>query len=126
MDKPVYLFGGGSADGGKELKDLLGGKGSGLAEMARLGLPGPPGFPLTPPAYSAFQREGRLPQAAAQQIPVAIAHIERVTGRRFGDPAAPLLLSVRSGARVSMPGMMDTVLDLGLNDETVRGLGTQN
>jgi pyruvate, orthophosphate dikinase len=126
MDKPVYLFGGGSADGGKELKDLLGGKGSGLAEMARLGLPVPPGFTITTAVCAAFQREGKLPEAVAQQIPSAIAHIERVTGRRFGDAAAPLLVSVRSGARVSMPGMMDTVLDLGLNDETVRGLAAQS
>ncbi|HEY5676851.1 MAG TPA: pyruvate, phosphate dikinase [Myxococcales bacterium] len=126
MDKTVYLFGGGSADGGKELKDLLGGKGSGLAEMARLGLPVPPGFTITTAVCAAFQQEGRLPQAVAQQVPAAIAHIERVAGRRFGDAAAPLLLSVRSGARVSMPGMMDTVLDLGLNDQTVRGLAAQS
>jgi pyruvate, orthophosphate dikinase len=125
-DKAIYLFGGGSAEGRAELKELLGGKGAGLAEMARLGVSVPPGFTITTEVCTAFQQGGAMPAAVASQIPAAISHLERVTGLRFGDPAAPLLLSVRSGARVSMPGMMDTVLDLGLNDLTVRGLASRS
>jgi pyruvate,orthophosphate dikinase len=125
-DKAIYLFGGGSADGRAELKDLLGGKGAGLAEMARLGVSVPPGFTITTEVCAAFQRAGALPAAVSSQIPEALSHLERVTGLTFGDPKAPLLLSVRSGARVSMPGMMDTVLDLGLNEDTVRGLAARS
>ena len=119
----IYLFGGGTADGGAELKELLGGKGSGLAEMARLGLPVPPGFTITTEVCGRFYREKGfvLPDVGA-----AVAHIERITELGFGDQRRPLLVSVRSGARVSMPGMMDTVLDLGLNDSTVRGLAARS
>ena len=125
-DKAIYLFGGGAADGRAELKELLGGKGAGLAEMARLGVPVPPGFTITTEVCTAYQQAGVTPPAVLEQIPPALQHLERVTGLRFGDPAAPLLVSVRSGARVSMPGMMDTVLDLGLNDVTVKGLAARN
>ncbi|HZR10202.1 MAG TPA: pyruvate, phosphate dikinase [Myxococcales bacterium] len=125
-DKAIYGFGGGAADGRAELKELLGGKGAGLAEMARLGVPVPPGFTITTEVCAAFQREHAIPAAVSSQIPAALARLEEITGLRFGDPQAPLLLSVRSGARVSMPGMMDTVLDLGLNDETVRGLAARS
>src|SRR5260221_3140379 len=122
-EKEIYLFGGGSADGGRELKNLLGGKGAGLAEMARLGLSVPPGFTITTEVCLRFYRQqgGALPDVSD-----AIAHLERHTGLGFGDPRKPLLLSVRSGARVSMPGMMDTVLDLGLNDATVTGLAARS
>ena len=121
--KAVYLFGGGSAEGGAELKELLGGKGSGLAEMARLGLPVPPGFTLTTEVCTRFYD---APGAPLPDVTEAIAHIEKHTGLLFGDQRQPLLVSVRSGARVSMPGMMDTVLDLGLNDSTVRGLAARS
>ncbi|MFL5409555.1 MAG: pyruvate, phosphate dikinase [Myxococcales bacterium] len=121
--KVVYFFGGGTADGRRDLRELLGGKGANLAEMARLGLPVPPGFTLTTEMCSEYFREGRrLPRALLDELPSAVERLEQVCGARLGDPDAPLLLSVRSGARASMPGMMDTVLDLGLNDETVEGL----
>ena len=104
------------------MRDLLGGKGAGLAEMTRLGLPVPPGFTITTKACTAFSKGGRLPSGLLKQAEEALATIETRSGRRFGDPGNPLLLSVRSGAKFSMPGMMDTVLNLGLNDETVAGL----
>ena len=121
--KYVYLFGGTAADGAGEMKELLGGKGANLAEMVNLGIPVPPGFTIATPMCTRFYEEGeRFPDALRPQVAAGIAHIEAVTGKRFGDPADPLLVSVRSGARVSMPGMMDTVLNLGLNDKTVEGL----
>jgi len=104
------------------MRDLLGGKGAGLAEMTRLGLPVPPGFTITTKACLAFGRKGRFPPGLASQIAGGLEDVERRTGKRFGDLSNPLLLSVRSGSKFSMPGMMDTVLNLGLNDETVRGL----
>ncbi|PAX09459.1 pyruvate, phosphate dikinase [Sphingomonas lenta] len=119
----VYRFGGGVSDGGRGDKNLLGGKGANLAEMASIGLPVPPGFTIGTPMCARYYQEGeRFPDSLAAEVTQGIAHIEQVTGKRFGDPADPLLVSVRSGARVSMPGMMDTVLNLGLNDETVQGL----
>src|SRR5947209_3766075 len=120
--KTVYSFGGGRADGGRELRELLGGKGAHLGEMARLGLPIPPGFTVSTAVCREFSSTGTLPPAVAAEIDAALAGLEEAAGLTLGDPAAPLLLSVRSGARVSMPGMMDTVLDLGLNDQTVEGL----
>ncbi len=103
--------------------ELLGGKGAGLAEMTRLGMPVPPGFTISTEACSEFEKAGgRLSGAVKKEALAAMANVEKLLGRRFGDPADPLLVSVRSGARVSMPGMMDTVLNLGLNDETVVGL----
>ena len=119
----VYSFGGGSADGDAKMKDLLGGKGANLAEMSALGLPVPPGLTITTQACVHYYAEGRsYPVGLEAQVDSALAKVEEQTGKRFGDPANPLLVSVRSGARASMPGMMDTVLNLGLNDETVEGL----
>ena len=119
----VYRFGGGISDGGARDKDLLGGKGANLAEMSLIGLPVPPGFTIGTPMCARYYEHGeRIPDDLRDQCATGIAHIEHVTGKNFGDPADPLLVSVRSGARVSMPGMMDTVLNLGLNDETVAGL----
>ena len=105
------------------MRDLLGGKGAGLAEMTRLGLPVPPGFTITTKACNAFARTGRFPPGLWKQVESALSTVETKIGRRFGDPSNPLLVSVRSGAKFSMPGMMDTVLNLGLNDETVETLG---
>ena len=121
----VYAFGGGSADGDATMKNLLGGKGANLAEMSSLGLPVPPGFTITTEACTHFYaQERRYPAELKGQLETALRHVEGVTGKRFGDPTNPLLVSVRSGGRASMPGMMDTVLNLGLNDETVEGLAT--
>jgi len=123
MTRHVYRFGGGASDGEAGNKPLLGGKGANLAEMASIGLPVPPGFTIATNACALYYEKGDgFRDAIADEIAEGIAHIEAVTGRRFGDAANPLLVSVRSGARVSMPGMMDTVLNLGLNDRTVRGL----
>ncbi|WP_298089272.1 pyruvate, phosphate dikinase [uncultured Sphingomonas sp.] len=119
----VYRFGGGVSDGGKGDKNLLGGKGANLAEMASIGLPVPPGFTISTEMCTRYYEDGeQFPQTLRDEVAEGIAHIEAVTEKRFGDPTNPLLVSVRSGARVSMPGMMDTVLNLGLNDETVEGL----
>jgi pyruvate,orthophosphate dikinase len=123
MSRFVYRFGGGVSDGEAGNRELLGGKGANLAEMASIGLPVPPGFTIATPACALHDEEGEGFRAAlAEDVAAGLAHIEAVTGKRFGEAADPLLVSVRSGARVSMPGMMDTVLNLGLNDETVRGL----
>ncbi len=123
MTRWVYGFGGGDNDGRADMKDLLGGKGANLAEMASIGLPVPPGFTITTEVCTAFyDNDKRYPDELAAQVETALGRIEAVTGQRFGDPENPLLVSVRSGARVSMPGMMDTVLNLGLNDATVEGL----
>ena len=127
MTKLVYSFGGGSADGRSEMRELLGGKGANLAEMASLGLPVPPGFTITTDVCTAYYDNGRkYPDDLEAAVAKALETIEATTDRKFGDPARPLLVSVRSGARVSMPGMMDTVLNLGLNEETVAGLAAQS
>jgi pyruvate, orthophosphate dikinase len=122
----VYRFGGGVSDGDDRTrgnKNLLGGKGANLDGMASIGLPVPPGFTITTEVCTAYYaHDEAFPDSLATQVAEGVAHIERITFRRFGDPANPLLVSVRSGARVSMPGMMDTVLNLGLNDATVEGL----
>jgi pyruvate, orthophosphate dikinase len=119
----VYSFGGGDSAGDASMKALLGGKGANLAEMAKLGLPVPPGFTLTTEVCTEFYKNDRAyPTELPPQVDAALAALEKKTGKTFGDPANPLLVSVRSGARASMPGMMDTVLNLGLNDETVEGL----
>jgi pyruvate,orthophosphate dikinase len=119
----VYAFGAGKADGDASMKNLLGGKGANLAEMSALGLPVPPGFTITTEACTHFYQNGRqYPEGLTGEVELALKEVESRTGKRFGDPANPLLVSVRSGARASMPGMMDTVLNLGLNDETVEGL----
>ncbi len=118
--KYVYFFGGGSAEGRGDQKELLGGKGAGLAEMSGLGLPVPPGFTLTTEACIEYHAAGQqLPAGLEDQFAEQLAKLEELQGRKFGDPEDPLLLSVRSGGPVSMPGMMDTVLNLGLNDEIV-------
>ncbi|MGC5797387.1 pyruvate, phosphate dikinase [Sphingomonas sp. NFX23] len=127
MTQYVYRFGGGVSDGGKGDKNLLGGKGANLAEMASIGLPVPPGFTISTDFCAVYYDEGgQFPQGLRDEVATGLAHIEGVTGKTFGDPADPLLVSVRSGARASMPGMMDTVLNLGLNDETVEGLAAKS
>jgi pyruvate,orthophosphate dikinase len=119
----VYAFGGGRADGDASMKELLGGKGANLAEMSALGLPVPPGFTITTDACTHFYaNDRRYPASLKDEVEAAMARVEGLTAKRFGDPDNPLLVSVRSGARASMPGMMDTVLNLGLNDRTVEGL----
>ena len=123
MTKYVYSFGAGLNEGRSDMRNLLGGKGANLAEMASIGLPVPPGFTITTELCTAFYANGRqYPGDLAAQVDAALARVEGAVGLRFGDAAKPLLVSVRSGARVSMPGMMDTVLNLGLNDATVLGL----
>ena len=125
MTKSVFRFGGGSADGDATQKELLGGKGANLAEMAGIGLPVPPGLTISTPVCAAYYTAGgKLPADVKAETLDALTHVETITGKRFGDATDPLLVSVRSGARVSMPGMMDTVLNLGLNDDTVQGLAT--
>src|SRR5581483_7731590 len=120
----VYLFGGGRKDGRAEMKDLLGGKGANLAEMARLGLPVPPGFTISTEVCTYYYAHGRTyPPGLRREVARALAHVERAVGRRFGDPADPLLVSVRSGARASMPGMMDTILNLGTVEGLIRTTG---
>ncbi len=127
MTRWVYAFGGAKTDGGAEMNALLGGKGANLAEMARLGLPVPPGFTLTTEVCTRFYADGeRYPDGLEEQVETALAAVEAAVGRRFGGEADPLLVSVRSGARVSMPGMMDTVLNLGLNDRTVEALAASS
>ena len=129
MTKYVYSFGGGKAEGSSVMRNLLGGKGCELAEMTNLGIPVPPGFTITTQAWAAYNRAGRtLPDGLLEQVAGALEKLESDAGLVLGDPKRPLLVSVRSGARVSMPGMMETVLNLGLNDETVEGLAawTQN
>src|SRR3712207_2978498 len=123
MAKWVYAFGGGRAEGDASMKALLGGKGANLAEMASLGLPVPPGFTITTEVCAAFYAKGRTyPPDLKAEVDAGLEFMAALTGRRFGDPKNPLLVSVRSGARASMPGMMDTVLNLGLSDATVIAL----
>jgi pyruvate,orthophosphate dikinase len=120
MTKWVYTFGDGKAEGESSMRNLLGGKGANLAEMANLGLPVPPGFTITTEVCTYFYDHGRkYPDELTAEVEAALKHVGKITGRAFGDPTNPLLVSVRSGARASMPGMMDTVLNLGLNDATV-------
>ncbi len=127
MTQWVYSFGSGKTEGRAELRNLLGGKGSNLAEMSSLGLPVPPGFTITTEVCTAFYKNNNsYPPELKAQVEAALQQIENNVGLKFGDPANPLLVSVRSGARVSMPGMMDTVLNLGLNDTTVAGLANKS
>ncbi len=122
----VYFFGQGKAEGSGQMKDLLGGKGAGLAEMSNAGIPVPPGFTITTEACNLYyEHGGRLPEMIVTQQAEALARLETVQGKRLGDPDDPLLVSVRSGAKFSMPGMMDTILNLGLNDRSVRGLAAK-
>jgi pyruvate,orthophosphate dikinase len=121
--KRIYFFGGGKAEGNKEMKNLLGGKGANLAEMTNIGAPVPPGFTITTEVCTEFYASGRkLPKGIEDEVRASVAKMEALLGTKFGDPRNPLLVSVRSGARASMPGMMDTILNLGLNDETAKGL----
>jgi pyruvate,orthophosphate dikinase len=127
MTRWVYGFGAGKADGRADMRNLLGGKGANLAEMSSLGLPVPPGFTITTEVCAHYYANGKAyPADLEAQVAAALARIESTVGARFGDAAHPLLVSVRSGARVSMPGMMDTVLNLGLNDATVEGLAAKS
>ena len=117
-EKWVYLF----SEGNRDMRDLLGGKGAGVAEMTNAGLPVPPGFTITTAACNAYTAGGKkFPEGMIDQVLAALAAVEKQTGKEFGDAKNPLLVSVRSGAKFSMPGMMDTVLNLGLNDETLEG-----
>ena len=121
--KYVYSFGGKSTDGTGEMKNLLGGKGANLAEMAKLGLPVPPGFTVTTECCVDYFKSGsKLPAGTEKQVKAALAEVEKKMGMKFGDPANPLLVSCRSGARSSMPGMMETVLNVGLSTATIPGL----
>jgi pyruvate, orthophosphate dikinase len=123
----VYPFGGGKAAGRASMRDLLGGKGAGLAEMAQLGLPVPPGFTISTEVCTYFYEHGKTyPRDLTRQVDAALAEVGGITGKQFGDADDPLLVSVRSGARASMPGMMDTVLNLGLNDVTVKALAEKS
>ena len=122
-NKFVYFFGGSSADGNGKLKSLLGGKGANLAEMCLIGIPVPPGFTITTEVCAAYYEQGKkIPEGAIPEIDAALAKTEALAGKKFGDPADPLLVSVRSGAALSMPGMMNTILNLGLTDASVEGL----
>src|ERR1700722_12400134 len=125
--KWVYAFGGGKAAGRATMRNLLGGKGAGLAEMAHLGLPVPPGFTITTEVCTYFYDHGKTyPKDLKALVAAALTEIGRITGKTFGDGKNPLLVSVRSGGRASMPGMMDTVLNLGLNDVTVAALAEKS
>ena len=123
MPKFVYFFENGKADGNSKMKALLGGKGANLAEMAQLGIPVPPGFTITTDVCTYYyEHGGEYPVELKGQVEEALHRLEELMGRKFGDPENPLLVSVRSGAALSMPGMMDTILNLGLSDHTVQGL----
>ncbi|MGH7001270.1 MAG: PEP/pyruvate-binding domain-containing protein, partial [Stellaceae bacterium] len=127
MAKWVYEFGDGKAEGRADMRNLLGGKGAGLAEMSNLGLPVPPGFTITTEVCTFFyQNDKKYPPDLRAQVDAALQTLEKRIGAAFGDAKNPLLVSVRSGARASMPGMMDTVLNLGLNDVTVEGLAKKS
>jgi len=125
--KLIYAFGNGEADGRASMRNALGGKGANLAEMAGLGLPVPPGFTITTEVCAFYRNnDGRLPPSLRRRVEKSLARMHKILGRRFGDPDNPMLVSVRSGSRTSMPGMMDTVLNLGLNQSTVEGLIRQS
>src|SRR6266536_832683 len=127
--KYVYFFGGGKAEGNRNMKDLLGGKGAGLAEMTNAGLPVPPGFTISTEVCNIYYKEkAKIPAAIDREIEEHVKKLEKAAGATLGSTENPLLVSVRSGAKFSMPGMMDTILNLGLNDDAVEGLKarTQN
>ncbi|TSC95272.1 MAG: pyruvate,orthophosphate dikinase, partial [Parcubacteria group bacterium Athens1014_10] len=121
-EKFVYFFGAGKSDGNGKMKDLLGGKGANLAEMTNIGVPVPPGFTIITKVCNYFSAQGKVPTELNGQMRTALIKLEKIAEKKFGDVANPLLVSVRSGAKFSMPGMMDTILNLGLNDKTVEGL----
>src|SRR5262249_1418638 len=120
--RSVYFFGDGRAEGTRDMKAVLGGKGAGLAEMTNLGVPVPPGFTIACSTCIEYLRSGRAPEGLRDEVDAALERLELATGKTFGSATNPLLVSVRSGAPVSMPGMMETILNLGLNDDTVGGL----
>ncbi|MDA8105100.1 MAG: hypothetical protein M0Z71_06920, partial [Nitrospiraceae bacterium] len=121
--KYVYFFGNGKADGRSDMKNLLGGKGANLAEMTNLGIPVPPGFTITTEVCTLYYKNNRkYPAELTGQVDRALSRVEKIRGKKFGDPNDPLLVSVRSGARSSMPGMMETVLNVGLTTKTIPGL----
>src|SRR5580700_7169305 len=123
MKNYVYSFGNGKADGDGKMKDILGGKGAGLAEMSRAGVPVPPGFTISTEVCNIYFEHGKqVPGEINNQILHALGQLEAQIGKKLGDPENPLLVSVRSGAKFSMPGMMNTILNLGLNDQSVEGL----
>ena len=126
--KRVYTFGDGKAEGDAGMRNLLGGKGANLAEMNLLGMPVPPGFTITTEVCTEYTQYGKdeVVNRIQKEVEAAVAHVETLTGKKFDDPANPLLVSVRSGARASMPGMMDTVLNLGMNDATVESLANKS
>ena len=123
-EKRVYTFGNGKAEGKADMRNLLGGKGANLAEMNLIGVPVPPGFTITTDVCNEYFEKGKdtVIKVLTSEVTKSVKHIEDLMNSKFGDPSNPLLLSVRSGARASMPGMMDTILNLGLNDEVVEGL----
>ncbi|MDR1588074.1 MAG: pyruvate, phosphate dikinase, partial [Treponema sp.] len=121
--KNVFFFGEGKAEGDAKMKDLLGGKGANLAEMTNLGIPVPPGFTISTKVCAAYYENGeKYPAGLAEEVLANLRRLEKVRGKKLGDPDDPLLVSVRSGAAVSMPGMMDTILNLGINDKAAQGL----
>jgi len=127
--KYVYFFGGGKADGTGAMKEVLGGKGAGLAEMTRIGLPVPAGFTISTEACDYYFKHGRkYPKSLRAEVARHLSHLEKLTKKKLGDASDPLLVSVRSGSARSMPGMMETILNLGLNDKSVEGVArsTQN
>src|SRR6266849_939321 len=127
MKTYVYSFGGGAADGDGKMKDVLGGKGAGLAEMCRAGVPVPPGFTISTEVCTIYFKSGnKVPSEINAQVLAALEKLESRIGKKLGDPENPLLVSVRSGARFSMPGMMNTILNLGLNDQSVEGLAARS
>jgi len=126
VQKSVFFFGNGKAEATRDDRDLLGGKGANLMEMTNIGVPVPPGFTIACPLCDAYLASGKVPDGLPAEVELAITRLEEAVGRKLGDAKNPLLVSVRSGARVSMPGMMETILNLGLNDETVQGLAEQS
>jgi len=126
MAQSVYFFGNGAAEGTRDMKTVLGGKGANLAEMTNLGVPVPPGFTIAAGECVRFLATGKYSDKLRAEVEGNVARLEQVTGKKLGDPKNPLLVSVRSGAAVSMPGMMETILNLGLNDRTVVGLAAQS
>ena len=124
--KNVYFFGEGKAEGDAKMKDLLGGKGANLAEMTNLGIPVPPGFTISTAVCAAYyQNKNKYPAGVKEEVESVLKRLEKVMKRKLGDPNDPLLVSVRSGAAASMPGMMDTILNLGINDLAVQGLANK-
>ncbi|MBM2827983.1 MAG: ppdK, partial [Actinobacteria bacterium] len=125
--KRVYFFGGGKAEGHGGMKDVLGGKGAGLAEMTNLGVPVPPGFTISTEVCNLFYKNrGKIPTDVNREIAANLVRLEKLAGKKLGDPKNPLLVSVRSGSKFSMPGMMDTILNLGLNDKSVEGIAQKS